>query len=330
MEPFAIGVDLGGTAIKAAAVSQSGHILSEIERPTEAEKGPETVIENMLTSIAAVLEDISKVQAHTALQGIGVGVPGVVSLDGGTISYPPNLPGWTVVRLGERLQTELQRREGLQVPVLVENDANVAALGEAMFGAGQNFSDFVMITLGTGVGGGIILNRKIYRGSTGAAGELGHITIDYQSECIHAGIRGTVEGFIGQRRIVEYAKALLAKTASPILQDLCAGDWEKLDPKLLCRAAELGDGVALETWQFVGEVLGTALGTVVSLLDIRKFIVGGGVSGAGEFILKPARAQLRRFTLASMHEGLEIIAAQLGNRAGVMGAAALCWQRARK
>lgn len=325
MEHFAIGVDLGGTAIKVASVSVSGNILLEHKLPTEAAKGPETVIENILAGICTVLNETLKMHARDLLSGVGIGVPGVVSLDGGTISYPPNLPGWTVVRLGDILRTELERRKKLMLPIFVENDANVAALGESTFGAGRQFSDFVMITLGTGVGGGIIINNKIYRGVTGAAGELGHMTIDYRSERIHAGIRGSLEGLIGQQRIVDYAKSLMADAPSKILHELCDGDLSCLDARLLSEAAQRGDSIALETWRFVGEALGAGLGTIVSVLDIRKFVVGGGVSGAGDFILKPAREALYRYTLKSMHEGLEILQAKLGNRAGVMGAAALCF-----
>ncbi len=325
MEHFAIGVDLGGTAIKVASVSRDGRLLSDHTLPTEAAKGPEVVIANMLAGIQTVLHETFKTHSRELLLGVGVGVPGVVSLDGGTISYPPNLPGWQVVRLGDILRAELERRETLSLPVFVENDANVAALGESHFGAGRQFSDFVMITLGTGVGGGIIMNNKIYRGVTGAAGELGHITIDYRSERIHAGIRGSIEGLIGQRRIVEYARSLLEKTPSPILHELCQGDFSVLDAKQLSMAAQRGDAVAIETWRFVGEVLGAGLGSLVSVLDIRKFVIGGGVSGAGDFILNPAREHLYQYTLRSMHEGLEILPAQLGNRAGMMGAAALCF-----
>lgn len=325
MEHFAIGVDLGGTAIKVASVSASGNILLEHKRPTEAAKGPDAVIENILSGIRVVLSETLKTHSRELLSGVGVGVPGVVSLDGGTISYPPNLPGWTVVRLGDILRAELERRETLLLPVFVENDANVAALGESAFGAGRQFNDFVMITLGTGVGGGIIMNNKIYRGVTGAAGELGHITIDYRSERVHAGIRGSLEGLIGQKRIVDYAKSLMTATPSATLRDLCNGDFSILDAKLLSEAAQRGDSVAVETWRFVGEALGAGLGTIVSVLDIRKFVIGGGVSGAGDFILNPARETLYRYTLKSMHEGLEILQAKLGNRAGVMGAAALCF-----
>lgn len=325
MEHFAIGVDLGGTAIKTASVSASGIILLEHKRPTEAAKGPDAVIENILSGIRIVLSETLKTHSRELLLGVGIGVPGVVSLDGGTISYPPNLPGWRVVRLGDILRSELERREKLLLPIFVENDANVAALGESAFGAGRQFNDFVMITLGTGVGGGIIMNNKIYRGVTGAAGELGHITIDYRSEHVHAGIRGSLEGLIGQKRIVDYAKSLMAATPSAMLRDLCNGDFSILDAKLLSEAAQRGDSVAVETWRFVGEALGAGLGSIVSMLDIRKFVVGGGVSGAGDFILKPARETLYRYTLKSMHEGLEILQAKLGNRAGVMGAAALCF-----
>jgi glucokinase len=325
MEHFAIGVDLGGTAIKVASVSTDGRILFDYTLPTEAEKGPAGVIANILSGIQQVLSETCKMHPRELLLGVGVGVPGVVSLDGGTISYPPNLPGWQVVRLGDILRSEVEQREKLVRPVFVENDANVAALGESYFGAGRQFNDFVMITLGTGVGGGIIMNNKIYRGVTGAAGELGHITIDYRSERIHAGIRGSIEGLIGQRHIVEYAKSLMTHTPSPLLHELCHGDLSVLDAKLLSIAAERGDKVAIETWRFVGEVLGAGLGSLVSVLDIRKFVIGGGVSGAGEFILTPAREHIYRYTLHSMHEGLEILPAQLGNRAGVMGAAALCF-----
>lgn len=324
MEQFAIGIDLGGTAIKAGAVSIAGNILSEHQLATEAHLGPEKVLENMMSGVAFLLGNFSNEDREKYLLGIGIGVPGVVSLDGGTVSYPPNLPGWTVVRVGDRIREMFREKYGFAKPVSVENDANVAALGEAMFGAGKAFNDFIMITLGTGVGGGIIINRKIYRGSTGAAGEIGHITIDYKSDTVHAGIPGTIEGLIGQRKITAYAKALAEKNPSSVLHTLCQHNLDCLEPKLLTEAAELGDTVAIAVWQWVGEVLGAGLGTVVSLFDIRKFVVGGGVSGAWDFLYQPTLEQVKKFTLQPMQDGLELVRAELGNSAGVMGAAALC------
>ncbi|MBC8042481.1 MAG: ROK family protein [Rhizobacter sp.] len=325
MENFSIGVDLGGTNIKFASVSASGKIILEHRVPTEADKGPVRVIENMMTGILYLLSLNADAENAERLLGIGVGVPGVVSLDGGTLSYPPNLPGWQVVRLGDILKEKLFMAKKLSMPVFIENDANVAALGEDKFGAGRNLKTFLMITLGTGIGGGIIVDDKIFRGAHGAAGEIGHITVKYDGDApANTGIRGSLESFIGQRQITEYTKKLLAKHPESKLHAMCGNDLSKLEPKLITEAAQRGDHTAIDVWSYVADVLGAGLGSVVSVLDIRKIVIGGGVAGAGDFVLKPALEQLKRYTLRSMHEGLQLIPAQLGNSAGVMGAAAQC------
>ncbi len=325
MEKYAIGVDIGGTAIKFALVSESGKLLYEHSLATEAAKGKTAVLDNIMSGVAFLLAKNSVEEHREKLLGVGVGVPGVVSLDSNTVKYPPNLPGWDVVKLGDVLRERLLSEHHLQKPVFVENDANLAAFGEASFGAGRPFSDFIMITLGTGIGSGIIINRKIYRGTTGAAGELGHITIDFKSDRIHAGIRGTIEGLIGQKRIVEYAKQLAASRPTSKLFEVCSNDLDALSPRLIDQAAEAGDETAIDIWRWVGNILGAGLGAAVSILDIRKFVIGGGVAGAGEFIFGPALEQLKHYTLHSMHDGLELIPAKLGNNAGVMGGAALCF-----
>ncbi|ACF13245.1 ROK family protein [Chloroherpeton thalassium ATCC 35110] len=317
MEKVALGIDLGGTAIKFAAVTETGNIIATHHAPTEAEHGLEHVIENMMRGIAELIAQTKSVE----LSGIGIGVPGVVSLDGGTVSHPPNLPGWEVVRLGDAIAEKFRQVYGATKPVFVENDANLAALGEARFGAGTALNDFIMITLGTGIGAGIIINRKIFRGTTGAAGEFGHIPIDYNSETAHAGIHGSVEGFIGQRHIAEYARKLAKNHPDSLLHQLCP-DLSQLEPKHITAAAEQGDPLALAIWQWVAEILGAGLGAIVSILDIRKFVIGGGVAGAGKYLFEPCLGALKRFTLSSMHEGIELLPAKLGNQAGVMGAAA--------
>jgi glucokinase len=320
MTQFAIGIDVGATSIKFAAISKSGEFLSETREPTEGEKGKSAVVQNLLKGISTLIET----HGHQSLLGVGVGVPGVVSYEG-IIKTLTNIPDWHNANLAELLQTEMKTHFSIVPTVVVENDANVAALGESAFGAGKPFKDFVMITLGTGVGGGIILDKKIFRGSTGGAGELGHITIDFNSDTLHAGIRGTIEGLIGHRQITAFAQKLLQCSPSPLIMELCGGDLSKLEPKILTDAAKAGDQVALQVWQFVGEILGIGIGTLVSVLDVRKFVIGGGVAGAGDFVLKPTLEQAKRFSLEAMHEGLEILPAELGNRAGVMGAAALCF-----
>ncbi|MCS6988886.1 MAG: ROK family protein [Chloroherpetonaceae bacterium] len=323
MPEFAIGVDVGATFIKFALVSRSGEMLAEARELTEGEKGKAIVVRNVLKGVATLLDGRDRAD----LLGVGIGVPGVVGYDG-VIKTLTNVPDWENVHLAALAQAEMRRAFGFAPPIYVENDANLAALGESEFGAGKAFRDFVMITLGTGVGGGIILNKKIFRGSTGGAGEIGHVTINYDGETVHAGIRGTIEGLIGHRQITAYARALLSQSPSKIIGELCDGDLSKLDPERLTEAAKRGDEVALRVWRYVGEVLGAGIGTLVSILDARKFVVGGGVAGAGEFLLKPTLEQAQRFTLAAMREGLEILPATLGNRAGVMGAAALCFQGA--
>ncbi|MFQ3597055.1 MAG: ROK family protein [Chloroherpetonaceae bacterium] len=320
MSQFAIGIDVGATSIKFAAVSKAGEFLSETHEPTEGEKGKATVVQNLLKGISTLMDGLEP----SSLLGVGVGVPGVVGYDG-VIKTLTNIPDWHNSNLATMLQTQMKAKFGVAPPIGVENDANVAALGESAFGAGKPFKDFVMITLGTGVGGGIILNKQIFRGSTGGAGELGHITIDFNSDVLHAGIRGSIEGLIGHRQITAFAQKLLSQSPSPIIEKLCGGDLSRLEPKVLTEAANAGDKVALQVWRFVGEILGVGIGTLVSVLDVRKFVIGGGVAGAGDFVLKPTFNQAKRFSLEAMHDGLEILPAQLGNRAGVMGAAALCF-----
>ncbi|MGQ9806217.1 MAG: ROK family protein [Chlorobiales bacterium] len=320
MSKFAIGVDLGATSIKFAAISKFGEVLSETRELTEGERGKAAVVENLLKGISKLMDGLEQ----TSLLGIGIGAPGVVGYDG-IIKTLTNIPDWHNLNLAMLLQREMKTKFGIVPPIVVENDANVAALGESAFGAGKPFRDFVMITLGTGVGGGIILNKQIFRGSTGGAGELGHITIDFNSDVLHAGIRGSIEGLIGHRQITAFAQRLLAQSPSSIIESLCGGDLKRLEPKVLTEAAKAGDKVALQVWQFVGEILGVGIGTLISILDVRKFIIGGGVAGAGDFVLKPTLNQAKRFSLEAMHEGLEILPAELGNRAGVMGAAALCF-----
>ncbi|NTV99505.1 MAG: ROK family protein, partial [Chlorobiaceae bacterium] len=244
----------------------------------------------------------------------------------GLLSYPPNLPGWGVVALREELRFSLQEKEHLSIPICIDNDANAAAYGEAVYGAGRSFRDFLMVTLGTGVGGGIILNRKLYRGPNGTAGEIGFMIIDFEGHGVHAGIRGTIESMIGKERIVELAARMVASSPSgSAAGKFCANDYSRLSPRHLEQAAKEGDEVSLALWNRVGTILGVGLANVTALLDIRKFVIGGGIAAAGNFIFDPALARIKRSTLQSMHEGLEVVPALLGNRAGMIGAAALCF-----
>jgi glucokinase len=326
MSRWAIGVDLGGTGIKAAIVGEASGILTKQRVLTDTASGPTGIV----GQLAAIIADLYHVASETLdvadFAGVGVGAPGAVDAENGVLSYPPNLPGWTVFPLRDELQKLLRQKEELSIPIFLDNDANVAAFGEAVYGAGREFRDFLMVTLGTGVGGGIVLNRKLYRGPHGTAGEVGFMIIDFESPVFHAGICGTLESLIGKKAIVALAcKMIEASKVDSRLTRQYKRDRTKVSPRKLERAALSGDVVALAVWERVGTILGVGLANVTALMDIRKFVIGGGIAAAGNLVFDPALDQLRRSTLPSMHEGLELVPAHLGNKAGMYGAAALCF-----
>ncbi|NTU96396.1 MAG: ROK family protein [Chlorobiaceae bacterium] len=326
MSRWAIGIDLGGTAIKAAVVGEDTGLLKHITVPTHKSAGPGGIILQLASIIADLYQSASVALDPADCAGVGLGAPGAVDPEKGLLSYPPNLPGWGIVSLRDELRSCLQGKERLSIPVLIDNDANAAAYGEAVYGAGRSFRDFLMVTLGTGVGGGIILNRKLYRGANGTAGEIGFMIIDFEGAGVHAGIRGTIESMIGKEKIVALAHRMIA--SSPVGSSAgnhCGNDYSRLSPRHLEQAAKDGDEVSLAVWSRVGEILGVGLANVTALMDIRKFVIGGGIAAAGNFIFDPALACIKRSTLPSMHEGLEVVPALLGNKAGMFGAAALCF-----
>ncbi len=317
---YAIGVDLGGTSIKVALVKRGEGIVREASRPTEAERGPE----HILNLIADLITNVASEIGLSHVVGIGVGAPGSIDLRQQTVAYPPNLPGWGVIDVEE----ELQKRLGRALRVVVDNDANVAGLGSAFFGAGRSFPSFIMITLGTGVGGAIIYEKKLFRGMTGAAGEIGHMTIDYDGPPANSGVRGAVEAYLGNSFLTDHARRLLQAHPESQVFALLGPDLEGLTPRHLHEAAQAGDVAAREVLAWAGQKLGCVLGAVINLLDIRKIIVGGGVSAAGDFILQPARETVRAYVLTGLRDGIEILQETLGNEAGMLGAAYLIFEKA--
>lgn len=312
-----VGVDLGGTSIKTALVERDRGIVHESASRTEADQGPAHVLDR----IASLVREVSGSVGLERLEGVGIGAPGSINWDRTTVSYPPNLLGWNVVNV----QAELQRRLGTSIPILVENDANVAGLGSAHFGAGRPFRSFLMVTLGTGVGGAIIYDGRIFRGSTGAAGEIGHMTIDRDGPPANSGVRGAIEAFLGQRFLSNHARTLLIGKPS-LLFDMLGPGLEGLTPRHLHEAAQAGDAPAEGVLRWAGERLGAVLGSAINLLDIRKVIVGGGVSAAGDYILGPAREVVGSYVMGGLREGIEILRETLGNEAGTLGAAHLLFE----
>lgn len=326
MVRWALGVDLGGTAVKLAVIDEEGGMLDHERHPTQVEAGPEGIVVHIASLVFSMYSRFREQIGEELFAGIGLGAPGAVDSDRGILSYPPNLPGWERYPLKSELHNVLVRDHAMDSPLILENDANIAACGEAVFGAGKSFRDFMMITLGTGVGGGIILGRKLYRGSRGTAGEIGCLAIDYSGKSVHAGIRGSVESLIGKKGIVAMGLETYHRYPREVWSEEFHGkELCELSPRTLEKAAHQGDPIAMEVWDRVGSILGVGLAGVVALMDIRKFVIGGGIAGAGDLIFSPAFEQMKQSTLPSMHDDMELVPAALGNKAGVYGAAALCF-----
>ncbi|MBZ0199019.1 MAG: ROK family protein [Ignavibacteriaceae bacterium] len=312
---YAIGIDLGGTYIKLGIVTDSGKIVKKVVVDTMAQKGPDVIIAQIKKGIKELL-DGNKLKIHA----IGVGCPGVISTKRGTVENPPNLPGWDRVNLVKILEKATGKK------VYIENDANAAAIGEYMFGAGKKYNSFVMITLGTGVGGGIILKRKIYRGEFGAAGEIGHITIDYKGPKCNCGSYGCIETYIGNHYLVDRIKKELSGRKS-IIKKLVHNDLTKLTPKTICEAAKAGDSFAQEVVKEMGVYLGAALASISNVLDIGIFIIGGGVSGFGKPLFDAIEENARARVLTPLRKRIKVIHAKLKNDAGIKGASALVFYK---
>lgn len=312
----AIGVDLGGTSIKVGIVSKEGKLLRKTSVETLADQGPKVVIKQIIKGIKLVTDGKMKDYA-----GIGIGSPGVVSIKHGTVENPPNMAGWKKVKLGDIIQEEFS------LPTVVENDANAAAIGELIFGAGRKFSDFIMITMGTGVGGGLILNNKLYRGEMGAAGELGHITIDYKGAPCNCGSIGCVEAYVGNNYLVERVKLQLQGHPNSKIFDLLDNNLGNLTPKVINDAYIAGDTFAGGVIKETGEYLGYALASVVNALDVSKIIIGGGVSGFGKPLFDSITAAIKERTLKSFRDKIRVYPAKLKNEAGIKGASALVFYK---
>jgi len=323
MSDFAIGIDLGGTNLKAALVRRGHGLVERSSTPTGAEQGPDHVVDRLASAVREMMD----AAPGSEIAGVGIGSPGTINWERTTVTQPPNFPGWMEVNLRKALRERLSDRcENLGV--FVENDANVAGLGSAHYGTGQPYDSFLMVTLGTGVGGAIIYQNRIFRGSTGAAGEIGHMTVNYAGPFENFGIGGAIEGYVGQKFLSHHARLRLRSRTDSLVHDLTGNNLEDLSPKILFEAADAGDEPAQDMLAWAGHKLGVVLGSAVNLLDIRTIIVGGGVSAAGSFILDPAREALREFAIPNLRDGLQLLREERGNEVGLLGAAHLAFDGA--
>ncbi len=313
---YVVGVDLGGTSIKIGLVNSEGKIHKKISVPTNAEKGPKAVIKEIKKGVQLILKGSKK-----KIEGVGIGAPGTISLKKGTVEYPPNFPGWGRVHLGKILQNQLDKK------VFVENDANTAAIGELIFGHGNKFNSFIMITLGTGVGGGIILNRKLYRGESGGAGEIGHISIDYNGKQCNCGSKGCIEAYVGNNYLIEDVKKELMENTESVLIKLADNDLSNITPKLIHDAALLNDEYAINKIKEIGTVLGYGLTSAINVLDIPTVVIGGGVAGFGKLLFDSVENTILERVLTPLKSRITVKHSKLKNEAGIKGAAALVFYK---
>jgi glucokinase len=315
MHKYVIGVDLGGTSVKAGVITGEGGIRNRMAVPTKAGEGPPVIAEQIVSIIGEVSRDIPP----DAIAGVGVATPGLVRPDGNTVEAPPNFSDWDSFPLRDAISRGL----GNKFPVAIENDANTAALAEAKFGAGRGHPDFLFIIWGTGIGGGIILDGKIYHGPHGGAGEIGHSSIDYRGPTCNCGNIGCIESFLGQRYLSARAVEYLSDKKDSLVWDLVGGDESKIDPIVLEKAALDGDKAALAFMTEAGELLGVTIASFMNTMNFDLAIVGGGVSGAGDLVFEPMNDSVRRRVMAPLRRIARVLPAQLGNDAGIKGAGGL-------
>ncbi len=312
MKDLFCGIDLGGTTLNIGLVTTDGKIVIKENPPSNVRSGVKAVISQVTSTLERWRETTAR---GDNILGTGIGVAGLVDARRGVLKEATNFPGWDNVPLA----AELSRVSKL--PVAMDNDANVAALGEYLFGAGRGFDHMMMVTLGTGVGGGLILDGRIYRGAFGAAGEFGHITINKNGRMCACGRPGCVEAYVGTRGILTEVRENLADYPHSVL---AGSDLETLTPKDIYTHAVEGDELALKVFQTVGENLGYGLGSVVNLLNLQGIVIGGGVALAGELLINSAQKKLDEMALNNSSNGpVRIVKAVLGKHAGLVGAASL-------
>jgi glucokinase len=309
---YTIGIDVGGTKVLGGVVDEFGTVLATERQDTPRQGG--SALTQTIADIARVLMKLHDVTS------VGVSAAGFVSSDRKTMLATPNIADWN----GVNLDNELTKLIGL--PVIIENDANAAAWGEAKFGAGQNKDHMMMLTVGTGIGGGIVVNGGLYRGAFGTAAEFGHMRVVPEGHLCGCGARGCFEQYASGNALLRHVREAINATPEIARNLLSRGDGTiaGLTGKAITDAARDGDPVALAAFNTTGQWLGAGIATLSVILDPACVVIGGGVIEAGEILLKPTREALERtMPFAGKHPYPEIIAAQLGNEAGLVGVADL-------
>ena len=307
-----IGIDVGGTNVKIALVSDKGKIIYSNSIPTRAEMGYEYTINSMKDAVRDLLKETK--MKPSDIEGMGFGFPGQIDCKNGVVRLAPNIPGWVNIPIANIMEKEFG------VSTRVDNDVRTATLGELNYGAGVGCENLVCITVGTGIGSGLVVNGKLVRGANNAAGEIGHIKLTNEGGPLcGCGDRGCLEAYASGPSIVALAEEYIKGGKSTKYRELANPD---ITPYIVAVAAKEGDPVAKQIFRIMGEYIGMGLTSVVNLLNPEKIIIGGGVAEAGDILFNPIKETIAKRAMTIQRE-VEIVPAQLGNTAGVIGASLL-------
>ena len=311
-----VGCDLGGTNIKAGLVNiEDGHVLVSDSIPTLARQGPEAVLERMANHITDLIKQ-SGVEKEM-IRGVGISAPGMIDLETNTTEFSPNLyTEWRGVPVGERMQSYLD----LEISML--NDVRAITYGEWAFGAGRGVDSMACFAIGTGVGGGLVVNNQLVLGIGGTAGELGHQTVDLDGPVCGCGNRGCIEVFASGPAIAAEAARGVRQGWNTKIADLIDHDLNQLTPEIVTQAAKMGDEFAIEVWNRAGMYLGIGVANILTSVGVKRVVIGGGVAMAGDFLLEPIRREVRKRVFLMPVDKVEILPAKLGTDAGIVGMAA--------
>ena len=314
---YIIGVDLGGTNIKYGIVSGKGEILHKGILPVQSHLGREAILNNMNRAVFQCLDFAKKKKIK--IRGIGVGSPGTVNLETGKIEGScPNLPQMVNVGLKKWLSRYFE------LPIHADNDANLMALAEHKFGAAKGYQYALCLTIGTGIGGGIILDDELFHGSNYAGAEFGHMTICYNGRKCNCGGIGCLETYASAPAMIKETKKLLHRNKQSIIHRLIKDDLDKLTPEIIFEAERKGDHLAAGIINQTCIYLGAGIASAVNLLNPQVVVIGGGVSEGGNDFIKRIEREVKKRAFPSATKNLKVVKAQLGNDAGFIGAALLC------
>ncbi len=311
-----IGIDLGGTNLRAAVMNDAGAILGQARTETEAKEGPAAVLKRLAIVARGAVEEAGLEMKD--ISACGVGSPGPLDADEGVVLFAPNLPGWQDVRVAEEMTRVLE------IPTYLENDANAAGWGEFWMGAGRGATEMMIYTLGTGVGGCVIVDGKLHRGRDQMAGHTGHAILVPGGRKCNCGAFGCVEQYCSATAVAREAQAATERGVDTGLEDLKISD---ISARSVTECALTGSEYCTELLARTGRYLGIAIATAVNIMDPQIVVIYGGMAAAGDLILEPCRHAMQEHALSPARERVKIVAAELGENAGVIGAAGLALTR---